>query len=88
MRLSDLYQTLSSAERQSLADAVEIRPRYLWQIATGWRPGARSEKLRPPKRPSVALIAALCAADARLHVGDLVAEFAEAPPEAKVAANA
>lgn len=85
MRLQDLYQILNAAERQKLAEAVDIQPRYLWQIATGWRPGVKSGKLRPPKRPSVALIAALCAADARLHVQDLVAEFAVAPAD-KVAA--
>ena len=67
MRLRDLHPTLSTAERERLAAAVGVRPGYLWQIATGWR----------GKRASLDLVAKLAAADARLHVHDMVAEFSE-----------
>jgi len=82
MRLKDLYPSLSGEQRKALADTVGVTPRYLWQIATGWRPGATGERLSPPKRASIALVAKVAAADARLHVADLVSEFAEAAKEA------
>lgn len=79
MRLHDLHKKLTGAERRALALAVGVSPGYLWQIAVQW---TNSEGRI--KRPSLDLVAKLAAADARLHVHDMVAEFAEQP--AKTAA--
>ena len=73
MRLRDLYTQLSTPEKEALATAVGVRPGYLWQIATGWQGGDGRVK-----RASLDLVAKLAAADARLHVHDMVAEFSEA----------
>ena len=54
-----------------------VTPSYLWQIATRWTPSNGSTK-----RASVDLVSKLAAADARLHVQDMVAEFTE--PSARV----
>ena len=70
MRLRDLYPKLSAKEKEDLARAVGIGPRYLWQIATGWRNNRGAVK-----RASLELITALASADARLHITDMVAEF-------------
>jgi hypothetical protein len=72
MRLRDLYPSLNTHERESLASSVGIQPGYLWQIATGWQ-----DKEGRTKRASLDLVAKLAAADARLHVQDMVAEFSE-----------
>jgi len=77
MRLRDLYPKLTGPERQKLAETVGITTSYLWQIATGWTPSNGSTK-----RASVELVSKLAAADARLHVQDMVAEFTEPPVRA------
>jgi hypothetical protein len=74
MKLRDLYPKLSGDERQALAEAVGIKPSYLWQIATGWSPSSGKQKGRI-KRASIELITKLAQADARLHITDMVAEF-------------
>lgn len=66
MRLSQLYPTLSTEEREALAKRAGIKHvGYLHQIATRWR----------NKKPSIKVIAQLAAADKRLKVSDMVAEF-------------
>ncbi|MGL4649552.1 MAG: hypothetical protein ACRC1H_09100 [Caldilineaceae bacterium] len=82
MRLRDLYPKLSTEEKERLAATVGIQPGYLWQIATSWR-----DKEGRVKRASLDLVAKLAAADARLHVQDMVAEFsaADATPSAEAA---
>lgn len=69
MKLTNLYPTLDKEARDSLAKAAGIDPGYLWQIATRWR----------GKKPSIDVIQRLVAADSRLTVGDLVAEFTAKP---------
>jgi hypothetical protein len=71
MKLSDLYPKLSKDERSALAKAAAIQPGYLYQIATRWR----------GRRASLRLINALSAADKRLTVKDMVAEFTESTKE-------
>lgn len=66
MQLKALYPKLTTQQRRTLASRAAVDEGYLWQIATGWR----------GKRPSIALIQRLAAADRRLKVSDLVAEFA------------
>lgn len=70
MRLSDLYPSLSTPEREQLAKQAGISPGYLWQIATRWK----------GKAASLDVIRRLCEAEHRLGLADLVAEFTE-PPE-------
>ena len=82
MRLRDLHKTMKGADRRKLASAVGISPGYLWQISTGWVNGDGRVK-----RPSLDLLAKLAAADARLHVHDMVAEFSE-PKRAEEKASA
>ncbi len=67
MKLTDLYPTLKPEERAALAKAAGISDGYLYQIANRWR----------KKRASLEVINRLAAADARLSVGDMVAEFTE-----------
>lgn len=73
MKLRDLYPTLTTEERESLAQRAESDAGYLWQIATQWR----------GKRASLAMIQKLVSADPRLSLADMVEEFTEdvAPPE-------
>lgn len=37
MKLSELFQPMTPAEREAFADAAGIAPAYLWQLATGRR---------------------------------------------------
>lgn len=73
MKLTDLYPTLKPEERTALAKAAGIADGYLYQIANRWR----------GKRASLEVINKLAAADSRLTVADMVAEFTE-----KAVANA
>lgn len=66
MKLSELHPTLTQAEREALAHKAGTTAAYLWQLANHWR----------GKRPSLNVIQALAAADERLTVAELVAEFA------------
>lgn len=75
MKLSDLYPSLSVAEREGLAKVAGTTPGYLYQLATQWR----------GKKPSLEMISALCNADPRLSLGDLVSEFIETNEPVKVA---
>ena len=70
MRLSELYPSLTTSEREELASKVRMSPGYLWQIATRWK----------GKTASIGLIQRLHAADERLTLVDLVAEFTEPAP--------
>ena len=73
MKLSALYASMTSAERDALAKkADEMSPAYLYQIATRW----------DGRRPSLPMLAKLAAADARLTLDDMVAEFAPDKREA------
>jgi hypothetical protein len=65
MQLSTLHKSLSREEREILAKAAGTNAGYLWQLATQWR----------GKKPSLEMIQALAAADSRLTLADLVAEF-------------
>ncbi len=65
MNLRTLYEKLTGDQRRALAAKVEINPEYLYQLATGRR------------KPSVALMGRLCAADKRLKPQQLVSEFSE-----------
>lgn len=65
MRLSDLYPTLSTVERQQLAEKAGTDAGYLWQLSTQWR----------GKKASLVLITRLVEADSRLGLADLVDEF-------------
>jgi len=65
MKLSDLYKTLTKAERESLSKAINTSPGYLYQLATQWR----------DKKPSLEILKALSQADSRLTIEDLVNEF-------------
>lgn len=66
MKLRDLYQKLNSEERGRLATRAGISTVYLWQLQCGVR-----------KNPSAEVLGKLAAADKRLKVADLVAEFSE-----------
>lgn len=82
MRLRDLYQKMSGDERRQLAEKIGVSPGYLWQIATAW-----VDAKGRTKRASLDLIAKMAAADARLHVQDMVSEFTDPAPDSdKVAA--
>lgn len=73
MKLSKLFDELTSDERKQLAKKVGISDGYLWQLATRWK----------GKKPTVDLLAKFAEADPRLTVADLVAEFsAETEPKA------
>lgn len=67
MKLCDLYPTLSTQEREALAQSVNTAEGYLWQLATRWR----------GRKPSLDMLKRLADADKRLKVADLVAEFSE-----------
>jgi hypothetical protein len=67
MRLSTLYPTLSKEQREALAAAAEIKPAYLYQLATRW----------DGRKPTVPQLAKLAKADRRLTLKDLVEEFSE-----------
>lgn len=69
MRLSDLYPTLTTEEREALAKKAGTTAPYLYQLATRWQ----------GKRPSLKLVMQLSGADPRLTVDDLVREFDETP---------
>lgn len=69
MRLSTLYQTLTTEQREILAKAAEISPAYLYQLATRW----------DGRKPSIPLMVKLANADERLSLADLAEEFSEAP---------
>lgn len=69
MRLSALYQTLTTEERAELAKKAGTSPAYLYQIATQWK----------GRKPSLQMLLMLSKADARLTLEDLAAEFDEAP---------
>jgi hypothetical protein len=71
MRLSTLYDKLSSPEREALATAAGIKAPYLYQLATRWQ----------GKKPSFKTMANLAKADKRLKLADMVAEFSEPPSE-------
>jgi len=68
MRFKDLYQSLSTDEREKLAKKVDTDAGYLWQIATTWR----------GKKPSLGFLVKLAEADSRLSVAEMAEEFAEA----------
>lgn len=74
MELSELYRRLDAEGREALAERAGISPGYLTQLANGWRRPSRGDK---PVKPSIDLICRLAAADKRLKVAELVAEFAE-----------
>lgn len=71
MRLRDLYQKLTPRQREELATKADISKGYLYQMATGWR----------GKKPSIVVLNRLAAADRRLKLGDMVAEFNEPTAE-------
>lgn len=68
MRLSDLYLPMSTEEREQFAGRVGASPGYIWQLAKHWS----------NKQPSLAFMQKLVAADARLTIGELAEEFADA----------
>lgn len=68
MKLRDLYPTLTTQERQKMADHIPMASGYLWQLATQWQ----------GKKPSLGMMQKLVAADSRLTLTDLVEEFAGA----------
>lgn len=70
MRLSDL----TDSERLALAKSMDIKPAYLWQLATRWR----------GKKPSLGFMQKMVQADSRLTLGELAEEFSE-PAEQKAA---
>lgn len=76
MRLSTLYQAMSTQEREELATKLDSEVGYLWQLATRWR----------GKRASIDFMKKLAAADSRLTLTDMVEEFAEEPPAQPVVA--
>ena len=65
MQLSTLYEKLSTAQRAELARRAEVSEGYLYQMATRWR----------GKKPSITVLSRLAAADKRLKLADMVAEF-------------
>jgi hypothetical protein len=65
MQLSALYEKLTPAQRVDLAKKAEISEGYLYQMATRWR----------GKKPSIGVLSRLAAADKRLKLADMVAEF-------------
>lgn len=67
MRLADLYPKLDSTQRAALAEKCETSPAYLWQLSARWR----------GRKPSVDMLLKLAAADKRLKVADMLAEFGE-----------
>lgn len=67
MKLSILYPTLSTEERETLAKKAGIGAPYLWQLANKWK----------DKRPSLTVIEGLAAADKRLTIAELVDEFTD-----------
>lgn len=69
MRLSALYPTLSTDEREELAKKTGTSPGYLYQLATRWQ----------GKRPSLRLLLQLAKADSRLTLEDMAEEFDGAP---------
>lgn len=69
MKLSELYPSLTTAEREGLAKVANTTPGYLYQLANQWR----------GKKPSLEMIGALCNADSRLTLADLVDEFIAVP---------
>jgi hypothetical protein len=69
MRLSTLYQSLSKEQRDALAEAADISPGYLYQLATRWE----------NRKASVPMMVRLIAADERLTLADLAEEFSEMP---------
>ena len=66
MKLSELYASMTVDQREALARSAVLSPAYLYQIATRW----------DGRRPSLPMLAKLAAADARLTLEDMVAEFA------------
>lgn len=64
MTLRDLYQQLDSEGRKRLAEKARVSPVYLWQLQRGVR-----------KNPTSDVLQRLAAADKRLKVAELVAEF-------------
>jgi hypothetical protein len=73
MRLSALYEKITPTQRKELAAAAGIAPGYLFQIATRWR----------GKRASATVISKLAAANKKLKLADLIAEFAATPEETR-----
>lgn len=71
MRLSALYPTLSTEEREELAKKAGTGAAYLYQLATRWQ----------GKRPSLRLLLQLAKADSRLTLEDMAEEFDEAPKQ-------
>ena len=67
MRLSERYSSMTTAEREKLAQVAGLDAGYLYQIATRWR----------GKKPSIELLARIAAADPALSVADMLAEFTE-----------
>jgi hypothetical protein len=69
MRLSTLYQILSTEEREALARKAGTSAAYLYQLATRW----------DGRKPSIPLLMKLVQADSRLSLADMAQEFNEAP---------
>ena len=67
MRLKDLYGKLTVQQREALAARADIGPEYLYQLATRFK----------GKQPSLEVLARLSAADKRLKLAELLAEFTE-----------
>jgi transcriptional regulator with XRE-family HTH domain len=70
MNLRDLYQSLSTEEREAFAERVGIKPGYLWQIATQWK----------GKKPSLDLLKKIADSHPKLTVSGLVGEFTDEEP--------
>lgn len=71
MDLQTLHGKLKPPQRRELATKAGIAPRYLDQLATGFR-----------SSPSLAVLQRLAAADSRLSLAQMVAEFAQRAAEA------
>ena len=67
MNLRNLHARLSKDERKALAVAADIKPEYLYQLASGFK-----------ANPSMRTCAALVAHDKRLTLRELAIEFATA----------
>lgn len=76
MRLSTLYEKLTTEEREALADKAGIKAPYLYQLATRWQ----------NRRPSLLVMTQLAKADKRLRLADMAAEFSETPAGEKAGA--
>lgn len=66
MNLQKLHAKLNREERIALAEAAGITPRYLSQLASGFR-----------RNPSIRMCAAMVDHDSRLTIEELADEFSE-----------